>query len=40
MSYTIDRETPDNRLKKCSVDQMTKIDAPLVEDGFKVQVRG
>ena len=40
MVYTIDRETPDKRLKKCSVDQMTKFVAPLVEEGFKVQVRG
>lgn len=40
MVYTIDRETPDKRLEKCTVEQMQQFVAPLVEEGFIVQVRG
>lgn len=40
MVYTIDRETPDKRLEKISVEQMEKIVEPLIDEGFKVQVRG
>jgi hypothetical protein len=40
MVYTIDRETPQSNLQKYSVEQMQEMVRPLVEEGFKVQVRG
>jgi wyosine [tRNA(Phe)-imidazoG37] synthetase (radical SAM superfamily) len=40
MVYTIDRETPDKTLRKCSVEEMETFVAPLKEEGFKVQIRG
>lgn len=40
MVYTIDRETPDKRLEKYSVEQMTDFVRPLLDEGFKIQIRG
>lgn len=40
MVYTIDRETPQSDLQKYSVEQMQEMVRPLMEEGFKVQVRG
>ncbi len=40
MVYTIDRETPDKSLEKYTVEEMTAFVQPLVDEGFKVQVRG
>jgi wyosine [tRNA(Phe)-imidazoG37] synthetase (radical SAM superfamily) len=40
MVYTIDRETPDKTLGKYTVEQMQSFVAPLVNEGYKVQVRG
>ena len=40
MVYTIDRETPDKRLEKYTVEQMTGFVQPLLDDGFKIQIRG
>ena len=40
MVYTIDRETPQKNLQKYTVEQMQEMVRPLVEEGFKVQVRG
>lgn len=40
MVYTIDRETPDKSLAKYTVEEMKAFIAPLVEEGFKIQVRG
>lgn len=40
MVYTIDRETPDKSLGKCSVEEMAEYVRPLVEEGFNVQIRG
>lgn len=40
MVYTIDRETPDKRLEKYTVEEMTAFVSPLVEEGFNVQIRG
>ena len=40
MVYTIDRETPDKSLAKCSVEEMTEYVRPLIEEGFNVQIRG
>lgn len=40
MVYTIDRETPDKRLAKCTVEEMTSYVKPLIEEGYKIQIRG
>lgn len=40
MVYTIDRETPDKSLKKYTVEQMKAFVAPLVDEGFSIQIRG
>ena len=40
MVYTIDRETPDKSLQKYTVEEMTDFVRPLIEEGFKIQVRG
>ncbi len=40
MVYTIDRETPDKSLAKYSVEEMTAFVQPLIDEGFKIQIRG
>ena len=40
MVYTIDRETPDKSLEKYTVEEMTSFVRPLMDEGFKIQVRG
>lgn len=40
MVYTIDRETPDKTLSKYTVEQMTAFVQPLMDEGFKIQIRG
>lgn len=40
MVYTIDRETPDKTLSKYSVEEMTSMVQPLIDEGFIIQVRG
>ena len=40
MVYTIDRETPDKTLRKCSVEEMEVFVSPLMEEGFNIQIRG
>ncbi len=40
MVYTIDRETPDKSLGKFTVEEMTAFVQPLIDEGFKVQIRG
>ncbi len=40
MVYTIDRETPDKSLGKYTVEEMTAFVQPLIDEGFKVQIRG
>lgn len=40
MVYTIDRETPDKTLAKCTVEEMTAMVQPLIDEGFDIQVRG
>lgn len=40
MVYTIDRETPDKSLGKYTVEEMTEMVRPLVEEGFAIQIRG
>ena len=40
MVYTIDRQTPDKYLEKYSVEEMTAFVQPLLDEGFKIQIRG
>ena len=40
MVYTIDRETPDKSLGKYTVEEMTAFVQPLLNEGFKIQIRG
>ena len=40
MIYTIDRETPDKTLQKYTVDEMKAFVQPLLDEGFKIQIRG
>ena len=40
MVYTIDRETPDTSLRKYTVEEMTAFVRPLIDEGFKIQIRG
>jgi wyosine [tRNA(Phe)-imidazoG37] synthetase (radical SAM superfamily) len=40
MVYTIDRETPDKSLEKYTVEQMQAFVQPLLDEGFKIQIRG
>ena len=40
MVYTIDRETPDTSLGKYTVEEMTDFVRPLIDEGFKIQIRG
>ena len=40
MMYTIDRDTPLSGLQKVSVEEMERIAAPLIADGFDVQIKG
>ena len=40
MVYTIDRETPDKSLGKYTVEEMTAMVQPLIDEGYSIQVRG
>lgn len=40
MVYTIDRQTPDKSLERYTVEEMTEMVQPLIDEGFKIQVRG
>jgi wyosine [tRNA(Phe)-imidazoG37] synthetase (radical SAM superfamily) len=40
MVYTIDRQTPQAGLVRFTPEEMRALTAPLVEEGFRVQVRG
>lgn len=40
MVYTLDRETPQKGLVKFSVEEMTELVRPLMEEGFKIQIKG
>lgn len=40
MVYTIDRETPDKSLGKYTVEEMTSMVQPLLDEGFTIQIRG
>lgn len=40
MVYTIDRPTPAQGLEKLTAEEMTALAQPLIDEGFKVQVKG
>lgn len=40
MMYTIDRETPAQNLQKVTVEEMTAIAQPLLDEGFRIQIKG
>jgi hypothetical protein len=40
MVYTIDRETPDKSLEKYTIEEMTMMVQPLIDEGFNIQIRG
>ena len=40
MVYTIDRETPDKSLGKYTVEEMTEMVQPLIDEGYSIQIRG
>ncbi len=40
MVYTLDRETPAERLEKFSVEEMERMVRPLTDEGFVIQIRG
>ena len=40
MVYTLDREAPMRGLQKFTPDEMAALVRPLVEEGFKIQIRG
>ena len=40
MVYTIDRPTPETNLQKFTVEEMQQLTAPLVAEGFKIQIKG
>lgn len=40
MVYTIDRETPMKKLRKYSVEEMRALVQPLIDEGFKIQIKG
>jgi hypothetical protein len=38
--YTLDRDTPAKDLQKVTPAEMAEIAKPLVDAGFKVQIKG
>ena len=40
MVYTLDRPTPSEGLVKFSVEEMTSLVQPLLDEGFKIQIKG
>jgi hypothetical protein len=40
MVYTLDRETPAEGLEKFTVQEMESMVRPLLEEGFRIQIRG
>ncbi len=40
MVYTIDRPTPAEGLVKFTVDEMKTLVKPLIDEGFKIQIKG
>ncbi len=40
MVYTIDRATPAHDLEKMTVEEMTGLVQPLIDEGFRLQIKG
>lgn len=40
MVYTLDRPAPEEGLEKFSVQEMTELVKPLIDEGFKIQIKG
>jgi len=40
MVYTIDRETPQKGLRKYTAEEMRLLVQPLIDEGFKIQIKG
>jgi len=40
MVYTIDRPTPEVGLQKFTTEQMSTLVSPLIDEGFKIQIKG
>ncbi len=40
MVYTIDRPTPAQGLEKLTVEEMTRLVQPLIDEGFQLQIKG
>ena len=40
MVYTIDRPTPAQGLEKFTVEEMTALVQPLLDEGFRIQIKG
>lgn len=40
MVYTIDRQTPDKSLGKYTIEEMTSFVQQLLDEGFKIQIKG
>lgn len=40
MVYTIDRPTPATGLEKFTVEEMERLVKPLLDEGFKIQIKG
>ena len=40
MVYTLDREAPAEGLEKFTVDEMTRMVAPLLDEGFSISISG
>lgn len=40
MVYTIDRPTPAEGLQKMTVEEMTQLVQPLIDEGFAIQIKG
>ena len=40
MVYTIDRPTPAQGLEKMTVEEMTHLVQPLIDEGFSIQIKG
>jgi hypothetical protein len=40
MVYTIDRPTPAEGLEKMTVEEMTALVQPLIDEGFRIQIKG
>ena len=40
MVYTIDRPTPMEGLEKYTVEEMRALVQPLIDEGYKIQIKG